>query len=70
MERFLKKYQFSTREERFLFEAEKLMFLMFELAALLAYLKKNFTKTGVVVAKRYLPMRILELKEGLRNFNF
>lgn len=69
MKRFLGQYQFKNREGWVLFEAEKVLFLMYEFGSLLGYLKKNLNKTGISVAKRYLPLRARELKEGLRDFN-
>lgn len=70
MERFLRTYKFKSREEHLLFEAEKVMFLMFELGSLLWYFERNLTKSGIRVAKRYLPVRVNDLKKGLENFHY
>lgn len=69
MKKFLDWYKFKDKQECQLFELVKIMFLMRELGSLLYYFKRNLTKSGVRVAKRYLPIRVEELKEGLRNFN-
>ncbi|MBL7159269.1 phosphotransferase [Candidatus Microgenomates bacterium] len=69
MKRFLEEYQFRSREEHILFEAEKILFLVFEIGSVLRYFERNLTRTGIKTAKRYLPVRIEELKKELR-FSF
>lgn len=69
MAKFLKEYQLRDREEQTLFEAVKVLFLMREVGSLFRYFERNLTQSGIRVAKRYLPIRVRELRGALEKYN-